>query len=406
MALDNSPKMRDDPPPSYEFGAEECVAAINAVQLSQHLQNLAEALNSILDASFEKEQFIESLEATLRRQPAAKHAQMFDIAQTIFNACQNVYKFEEDPSISWKLSHEEKHEQFGEKVLDANESGSEKDAIAAEVHIRHRQNISAKDQPMLREITHGFKPSQAKSSKKVPRSKLISLNAKPLPILDGRNTKRVSTPVAMSPMTCDTTSHESLSDISRLSSPESMGTPPRIRAALQEETPKQPKQPKGPEYEFRSLISQSIEEFIYHARQQIKQLALYEVPSVTYDAIFGSLDDEESENRSNQWSIGSEWLRLVESGKAERERETINYALTAMAFQKWHASQMRLSTNKTPQMTEQTASKLIIDRLVGPTQESNSIQRRKNIRTHLTRGKKWNQLVEQLGHGILLKKAW
>lgn len=133
---------------------------------------------------------------------------------------------------------------------------------------------------------------------------------------------------------------------------------------------------------------------------------MYEVPLVTYDAIFSSLDDEESEDRLNQWSIGSEWLRLVELGKAERERETINYALTAMAFQKWHASQMRLSTNKTPQITEQTASKLIIDRLVGLTQESNSIQRRKNIRTHLTRGKKWNQLVEQLGHGILLKKAW
>lgn len=89
----------------------------------------------------------------------------------------------------------------------------------------------------------------------MPRSKLISLNAKPLPILDGRNTKRVSTPVAMSPMTCDTTSRESLLDISRLSSPESMGTPPRIIAALQEETPKQLKQPKGPEYKFRSLIS-------------------------------------------------------------------------------------------------------------------------------------------------------
>lgn len=78
-----------------------------------------------------------------------------------------------------------------------------------------------------------------------------------------------------------------------------------------------------------------------------------------------------------------------------------------MAFQKWHASQMRLHNDLQPQ----TAAKLIADGLVGPKPEDKNGQddwfrRRNNIRTHTTRGKKWNQLVEQLGRGILFKSAW
>lgn len=140
--------------------------------------------------------------------------------------------------------------------MDISQSESETEDIAAKFHIQRHQSLSAEDQLELQESARALKLSQANSSKEVLRSKATSSNIKTLPISQGRNTKRTSPPFAMSPMTCDTTSHE----FSRLSSPEIMGTPPRIEDALQKETPEEPKEP---DYALRSLIDQSTEEFIF-----------------------------------------------------------------------------------------------------------------------------------------------
>lgn len=324
MALDNSPETRADPPPNYynsdQSEAEEYIAPINALQLSQLLQKLIDVLSNILDASFEKKQFIKGLKTALRQQPAVKHIQIFNITQTILNTCYEVYKFEKTPFISWKINHNGKDNLVKETVLD------NKDAIAAEVHIQHHPNTSIKNQPRLQESIHDLKLSQIPSGKKMHTSKPISSNAKSLPILVGKNTERVSTSFATSSITCDTTSCESSPSISRHSSPEITSTPSRIEGALQEQTPKKP---KASDYALRSLIDQSTEEFIHHTREQIRQFALYKIPSATYDVIFSSLDNEESESGSkwsecSEWSTGSKWLDLAEAGQTDgREGRSI-----------------------------------------------------------------------------------
>ncbi|EHK48887.1 hypothetical protein TRIATDRAFT_304764 [Trichoderma atroviride IMI 206040] len=400
MTFDDSPEMRNDPPPtyksSYDFGAEERIAVINSSSLGQLTQNLVDTLGSILDVSFGKEQLIESLETTLRQQPVAKHKQIFDIAQSIVHACHNVYGPKEDSST---IKHGEKHRRIKEEDFDASQTESDTEDAASEIYPQRRQSMSAKDQLELQESAQGLKLSQANSSKKVLRSKATSSNTKPLPTLQGRNAKRASTPFAMSQKTCDTASRES----SRLSSPEIMDTPPRIEDALQKETPKDP---KDPDYALHSLIDQSTQDFIYHSHQQIIEFSSCEDSSPTYTVLVRSLYGKESEGEST-WSMGSQWLHLAEGAQTDRKYGAILCALAAMEFQKWHESQ-KLQHKDLP---SQTASKRVTDRLVGSKpadhyEKRTWIQRRSNIATLLTRGKKWIQLVEHLGLGILFKDAW
>ncbi|KAM0485122.1 hypothetical protein ACHAPX_001098 [Trichoderma viride] len=401
IAFDDSPEMTNDPPPtyksSYDFGAEERIAVINPSSLSQSTQILVDALGSILDVSCEKEQLIESLETALRQQPAAKHKQIFDIAQSIFHACRNVYEPKEDSSTS---NRKGKHQPVEEKDLNASQSESEVEDTASEIYAQRRQSISAKDQLKLQESVQALKLSQANSSKTVLRSKATSSNIETLPITRARDTKRTTTAFAMSPMTCDITSRES----SRLSSPEIVATPPRIEDALQKETPRNP---KDPDYALRSLVEEPIEEFIYHSHQQIIEFSSSnEDPSPAYEALVRSLYGKDSESDST-WPSGSEWLVLAETVQTDRKMGAINCALAAMELQKWHASQALQHKD----LPLQSASKLVTDRLVGPRPAEHYkkrawIQRRKNIATLLTRGKKWIKLVDHLGHGILFKDAW
>lgn len=403
MAFDLSPEMGEDPPPTYynsshELGAEQFEVVTSSLPLSQSTQTLVEALNSILDASFEKGQFVESLETALRQQPAAKHEQIFDIAQTIFHACRNVYEPKEDSS---PINHKGKHQLIEEKDLGASQSESETEGIAAEFYTQLRQSISAEDQLELQESAQALRLAQANSSEKVVRSKAISSNTKTLPISRSRNTERTSTPFAMSSMTCDATSCES----SRLSSPESMDIPPRIEDALQKETQEEPKEP---DYEFRSLIGQSTEDFIFHVHQQIIEFTWYKNTSPAFSALVSSLLGEESQAEilcpKLEWSSGSQWLSLAEEGQKDKKKGAILYAFAAMEFQKWHKAQLQQHKD----LPLQSASKLITDGLVGPRPEGSYqhtkwTQRRSNISTLLTRGKKWAQLVEHLGLGILFK---
>ena len=69
---------------------------------------------------------------------------------------------------------------------------------------------------------------------------------------------------------------------------------------------------------------------------------------------------------------------------------------------------MRLVNGAT---TAQKAAQEVSARILGPKPEDNENykgweRRRKNLSTHLTRGRKWSRLVEELGYGILFKNTW
>ncbi|KAK1248316.1 hypothetical protein MKX08_006536 [Trichoderma sp. CBMAI-0020] len=400
ITFGDSPEMTNDPPPTYynsgcDLGTEGFVAINNPSPLSQPTQNLIDALDSILDSSFEKNQLIENLEMALRQQPVAKHKQIFDIAQIIVHACRNVYGPKEDSST---VQHKEKHQPLEEEDFEASQSESDTEDAASEIYPQRRQSMSAKDRLELQESAQGSQLSQANSSKKVPKSKATSSSTKPLAMLQGGNTKRASTPSAMSQMTCDTASRQS----SRLSSPEIMDTPPRIQDALEKEIPEDS---EDADSALQSLIDQSTQEFIYDSHQQIKEFSSYADSPPAHTDLVRSLHDEESEGEST-WSKGSQWLRLLERGEMESNYGSIVTALNSMNFRKWHEAKKLKYQKETPY----TASRRVTDKLVGPKPANNYEgktwkQRRNYIATVLTRAKKWNLLVECLGRGILFMKA-
>lgn len=133
-------------------------------------------------------------------------------------------------------------------------------------------------------------------------------------------------------------------------------------------------------------------------------MSLPESSPGTYKALFDALGTQESEDG---WSDGSQWVSLVEAGNGERHKGSIRYALTATAFARWHASQVRLLDG----VVAQKAAKEVSARILGPKPEDHEAkkgweQSRKSLGAHLSRGRKWSRLVEELGAGILLKNAW
>ncbi|KAI1416924.1 hypothetical protein F5Y13DRAFT_204285 [Hypoxylon sp. FL1857] len=152
------------------------------------------------------------------------------------------------------------------------------------------------------------------------------------------------------------------------------------------------------------MVTQSNAEF---ARESINQVDNFKLPRSslqTYKTIFTSLKPEKC--GKVKWSDGSEWMVLVEAALHDRRRSSIQYALTAMAFSRWYSSQKELST-----LPPRAAASEVSGRLLGLAPEDESAKtawerRRKNLTTHLTRGRKWTKLVEQLGFGILFKSAW
>ncbi|KAJ3558070.1 hypothetical protein NPX13_g9793 [Xylaria arbuscula] len=107
------------------------------------------------------------------------------------------------------------------------------------------------------------------------------------------------------------------------------------------------------------------------------------------------------------WSSGSQWRSVVESGFAERNKSSIRYALTTIAFARWHCDQTDLLT-----LSSRTAAvQEVSSRILGPVPEDASERkvretRRKRLTTHLTRGRIWDELVTTLGFGILYRNAW
>ncbi|KAM5354951.1 hypothetical protein ACJ41O_001597 [Fusarium nematophilum] len=187
--------------------------------------------------------------------------------------------------------------------------------------------------------------------------------------------------------------------------PERTPSPIGLRGA----TP--PRQPDDCERGCLDLLDQAVDDFVHDSHEQIRQFSSRGNSRETYKALFDSLGNEANETgeERTRWSDGSEWVSLLEAGHGERHKGTICYALTAIAFARWHTSQVRLVDGAT---TAQKAAQEVSARILGPKPEDDENnrkeweRRRKRLGTHLTRGRKWSRLVEELGSGILLKNAW
>ncbi|RKK64602.1 hypothetical protein BFJ69_g16695 [Fusarium oxysporum] len=157
------------------------------------------------------------------------------------------------------------------------------------------------------------------------------------------------------------------------------------------------------------VIAQSIEDFIQESQDEISHFSSAENSESTYqiladlidgDAVLGDEPQEET-----RWTNGAEWLSLLESGRKDRKKGTICYAITAIVFARWHATQVRLFRDE---VTSQQASQQVSARILDLHTDGDTTRKkqRKKLNTHLARGRKWLRLVEALGMGILFRKAW
>ncbi|KAI8681926.1 hypothetical protein NCS55_00446200 [Fusarium keratoplasticum] len=155
------------------------------------------------------------------------------------------------------------------------------------------------------------------------------------------------------------------------------------------------------------LLDQPMDDFVHGSHEQVRLSSFPGNPRATYRALFDSLRSK-AESRA-QWSHGSAWVSLLESSDGERKKAAIFYALTAIAFVRWYASQEHLIGSS---VAPEEAAQGVLARALGPKpkDDENSKEgwerRRKRLDKHLTRGRKWSRLVKDLGFGILLKDAW
>lgn len=187
--------------------------------------------------------------------------------------------------------------------------------------------------------------------------------------------------------------------------PERTPSPVSLRGA----TP--PRQTDDSEQGSLNLLDQPIDDFVRDSCEQMRQFSSPGNSRETYKALLDSLGNKTNgaEEDRMQWSEGSEWVSLLEAGHGERHKGAICYALTAIAFARWHASQVRLVDGAA---TPQKAAQEVSARILGPKPEGAESNKKgwerrgKKLGTHLARGRKWSRLVEKLGSGILLKTAW
>jgi hypothetical protein len=158
------------------------------------------------------------------------------------------------------------------------------------------------------------------------------------------------------------------------------------------------------------VIAQSIEDFIQESQDEISHFSSAENSERTYQILSGLIDGDavlgDEPQEESRWTDGAEWLSLLESGRKDRKKGTICYAITGVAFARWHTTQVRLFGDE---ITSQQASQQVSARILSSHTDNDTTRRekqRKMLNTHLARGRKWLRLVEALGMGILFKKAW
>ncbi|KAK7422440.1 hypothetical protein QQZ08_009522 [Neonectria magnoliae] len=154
------------------------------------------------------------------------------------------------------------------------------------------------------------------------------------------------------------------------------------------------------------LLDQSTEDFVNNAYEQIQRFSLATISPETYTAVFHSLKSTAGQMET-KWSDGTQWASLAEETFSEQQKVSIRSALTAIAYTRWHESQVRLLD---PSMGRTNIHE-VAGRVLGPKPKDDAFkrgwdQRRKSLNRYRSRGRKWALLVEKLGFGILFKKVW
>ncbi|KAI0165318.1 hypothetical protein GGR52DRAFT_585358 [Hypoxylon sp. FL1284] len=152
------------------------------------------------------------------------------------------------------------------------------------------------------------------------------------------------------------------------------------------------------------MVVQSDSEFASESYHQVVKFKAPMNSPQTYATILTSV--KQGRQHKPMWSDGKEWRSLIETASQDRQRSSIQYALTAIALSRWREDQVTLST-----LEPRAAAEEVSKRLLGPVPEDagekqRRQQHRKNLNTHLARGRKWATLVDHLGFGILLKNIW
>ncbi|KAG5752599.1 hypothetical protein H9Q70_004737 [Fusarium xylarioides] len=135
------------------------------------------------------------------------------------------------------------------------------------------------------------------------------------------------------------------------------------------------------------LLHQVTDDFVRDSYGDVQLFHLLENDLSTYKAVLDSLTNQvdymnQEEKDRVLWSDGSQW----------------------------HESQARLvrSATRSEKAAQDVSARILRSRL-GPRDEvscSEWERSRKNLNTHLARGRKWSRLVEELGSGILFKNTW
>lgn len=158
---------------------------------------------------------------------------------------------------------------------------------------------------------------------------------------------------------------------------------------------------KGPgSPDLHLLAAMSAADFAAMAFKQVERFGLPEDTQETYKDLFSQLT---AVRDAGHVSDGSQLLSLANSALAERNKSTIYYALTSIELYRWHTREVLcLAGLERKAAAEQVTTNLL--GLKGVTEPSTD--QRKPVNTHLARGKKWARLVDEVGFGILLMRAW
>ncbi|KAK6084210.1 hypothetical protein SCUP234_03539 [Seiridium cupressi] len=176
------------------------------------------------------------------------------------------------------------------------------------------------------------------------------------------------------------------------------GTPARGRTITPEATAG-----RFPNMSCWILVTQSDIDFATESIQQVRDFNASSNSLDTYKHIIISLQEKKDHH---EYSVGSEWVNLVDSGDNDRQRSSVLYALAAIAFCRWHANQTQHEVQST-QLTLKVAKAKVSARLLSESAPNSTRERlRKRLNVHLTRGRKWSQLVDELGLGILFRHTW
>ncbi|RKK88985.1 hypothetical protein BFJ71_g12685 [Fusarium oxysporum] len=225
------------------------------------------------------------------------------------------------------------------------------------------------------------------------------------PVDEKRNTKKARVQKEVRVMPQLATPDPELELQSSMVSPSNMNSSSDQRDHDGEHTAESDLSPRDPD-----IIAQSIDDFIQESQDEISYFSSAENSERTYQILSALIDGDavlgDEPREEARWTDGAEWLSLLESGRKDRKKGTICYAITAVAFARWHATQVRLLGDE---VTSQQASQQVSARILDSHTDGDTKRRekqRKKLNTHLARGRKWLRLVDALGMGILFRKAW